>query len=187
MPPNGAAGELAPAYPQSQPQPVHERMYDRLPAARRALLHRRIGERLESGYRSRIEEITGDLALHFEIGHDHGPWLSYSRKAGLAHISRAASPEGLRHLQAALRALEHLAEGSERSAQELELLNALGPALISLKGFNAPEVERYYQRALHVSSSSGTGRQRLLRSSASGGTAAAPRMSRAALRLANVC
>lgn len=126
-------------------------LYDQLPPGRRSRLHRLIGDRLESGYGIRAEEITAELALHFEVGRDHGRSLTYNRRAGLAEVNRAATPEGVRHLQAALRALEHAPQGPDRSAQESELLTALGPALASLKGFNAPEVARCSQRALEVS------------------------------------
>jgi DNA-binding winged helix-turn-helix (wHTH) protein len=125
-------------------------LYDRLPPARRARLHRVIGECLEGTYGDRAAGIAGDLATHFEVGRDHRRWLVYSRTAALAEIGRAALPEGVRHLEAALRALEHLPQGSERWRQELELLSALGPALLNLKGFNAPEVEHCYERALQV-------------------------------------
>jgi predicted ATPase len=43
-------------------------LYERLGAARRAGLHRRIGARLEAGYGARAREIAAQLAVHFERG-----------------------------------------------------------------------------------------------------------------------
>jgi predicted ATPase len=41
-------------------------MYERIGAARRVQLHWRIGERLETGYGERVNEIAAELAVHFE-------------------------------------------------------------------------------------------------------------------------
>ena len=48
-----------------------EVLYDRVPGARRARLHRRIGERGAEGYGERVKEIAVELAVHFERGRDY--------------------------------------------------------------------------------------------------------------------
>jgi hypothetical protein len=57
-------------------------LYERLAAARRVRLHRRIGEIEESAYGARVQEHAAELALHFERGHDH--------RRALHHLELAA-------------------------------------------------------------------------------------------------
>ena len=44
--------------------------YQRLPAARRVQLHRRLGEREEAGYGLQVRERAAELAVHFTRGRD---------------------------------------------------------------------------------------------------------------------
>ncbi|MGH7311744.1 MAG: AAA family ATPase, partial [Candidatus Rokuibacteriota bacterium] len=52
-------------------------LYERLPAARRTSLHRRIGEREEAGFRARPGERAAALALHFERSRDAARAVRY--------------------------------------------------------------------------------------------------------------
>ncbi|MNQ56345.1 hypothetical protein D3C85_704660 [compost metagenome] len=54
----------------------------------------------------------------------------------------------MRHLEAALELLKHLPDTPARAHQELTLLLALGPALMAVRGYSAPEVATTYTRAL---------------------------------------
>ncbi|MGH9670582.1 MAG: AAA family ATPase [Terriglobales bacterium] len=45
-----------------------EVLYERVPAGRRAALHRRLGARLEAAYGQRAQEVAAELAVHFSSG-----------------------------------------------------------------------------------------------------------------------
>src|SRR5262249_60517654 len=56
-------------------------VYERLPAGRRAQLHRRIGLRLEAAYGDGAGERAGELARHFLEGNDPERALRYLKGA----------------------------------------------------------------------------------------------------------
>ena len=124
-----------------------EVIYDRVTAARRAELHRRIGERLEAGLRERAVEIATELAMHFEQGHDGRRAIQYLKAAGEIATQRSAAREAVAHLTRALELLRSQPETSERAEREIALLIALGGPLMAVKGRGAPEVEQLYTRA----------------------------------------
>jgi tetratricopeptide (TPR) repeat protein len=73
--------------------------------------------------------------------------IPYWQQAGQQALQRSAHLEAVRHLTTALELLAMLPETPARVQQELDLLIALGPALIATKGQGAPEVEQTYTRA----------------------------------------
>jgi len=113
-------------------------------------LHLRIGERKEQAYGKRIGEIATELAVHFEQGRDYRRAVQYLQQAGENATRRSANVEAISHLIKGLELLTTLPDTPERAQQELRLLTTLGPALISLKGHGAPEVEHTYGRAYEL-------------------------------------
>jgi DNA-binding winged helix-turn-helix (wHTH) protein len=124
-----------------------EAVYARLTAARRSALHSRIGERQESAYGERANEIASELARHFEQGRNFERALRYREEAARNALRRSAPREAIEHLSAALEILGRLPEGHERLEHELQVRLALGAALQSTKGYGADEVQDAYQRA----------------------------------------
>jgi predicted ATPase len=122
-------------------------VYERVPAARRADLHRRIGERLEAGLRERAVEVATELAMHFERGRDPRRAIRYLQAAGQIATQRNAAREAVAHLARALDLLRAQPETPERAEQEVALQIALGGPLMAVKGRGAPEVEQAYTRA----------------------------------------
>lgn len=122
-------------------------LYQRLPAARRMSLHRRVGEREEAGYRTAPPERAAALAVHFERGHDEVRAVRYRRQAAENAVRRCASLEAVAHGLHARRLLERLPETDERASLELGVATTVGPALIALHGSGAAEVEAMYLRA----------------------------------------
>ena len=123
-----------------------EVLYERVPPARRAALHTRVGLRLEAGYGERSSEIAAELAMHFERGRDLERAVRYLDAAGQNAIARNAPREAM----PALRAGDRPAPGRScrgRAEQELTLQIALGSQLMAINGWAAPEVERAYARA----------------------------------------
>jgi predicted ATPase len=121
--------------------------YERVPPARRADLHRRIGERLEAGLRERAAEAATELAMHFERGCDSRRAIRYLHVAGEVATQRSAAREAVVHLTRALDLLASQPDTPERAEQEVALRIALGGPLMAVKGRGAPEVERTYTRA----------------------------------------
>src|SRR5262245_48331827 len=124
-----------------------EILYSRLTAARRVRLHRQIGIRVEAGYGPQAGDIAAELAMHFERGRDICRAVTYLRQAADNALRRYANREAIDHLTKGLALLNALPETLERIQQELDLLLALGPALMAAKGYGAPEVERTYVQA----------------------------------------
>ena len=124
-----------------------EVLYSRLTAARRAQLHRRIGEREEAGYGSQARERAAVLAMHFGRGRDHERALRYLQHAADNALHRSAYTDAITHLTNALALLATLPEIPDRAQRELDVQLALGPAFVAAKGMAAPEVEQTYARA----------------------------------------
>src|SRR5262249_23579528 len=70
-------------------------VYDHVPRARRALLHRRIGEHLEQRYGNQSREIAAELAVHFEEGQDWARALKWLQQAAANATNRSASREAV--------------------------------------------------------------------------------------------
>jgi len=58
----------------------HDVFYERVTAARRSQLHRRVGACMESAYGPRASEIAAELAMHFEQGRDYRRAAQYLRQ-----------------------------------------------------------------------------------------------------------
>jgi predicted ATPase len=121
--------------------------YTRLTAARRAQLHRCIGERKEVGYGAQARQIAAELAVHFARGRDAWRAVRYLQYAGENALRRSAYQEAITHLTTGLEVLATLPETPTRVQQELDLQVALGPVLVATRGHAAPEVETAYARA----------------------------------------
>ena len=79
------------------PTPLcQEVLYERVSKARRIVLHRRIGERLEASFGDRASDISAELAVHFERGHDLLKAVHYLGLAANAAIRRSAHLEAIR-------------------------------------------------------------------------------------------
>jgi predicted ATPase len=123
-------------------------VYQGLGAGRRVRLHQRLGGYLEAAYGAQAGEIAAELAEHFVRGRDTQRAVSYLRQAAENAAQRYAQREAIALLTRALTLLRGLPETPERIRQELDLQLVLGPALVAMKGYAAPEVAQPYTRAL---------------------------------------
>src|SRR5215831_1547818 len=73
--------------------------------------------------------------------------IEYWRTAGEKAVHRASNHEAIRHFGQALALNEKQVPESERSRTELAILCQLGPALLSVYGWSAPEVGDAFERA----------------------------------------
>jgi tetratricopeptide (TPR) repeat protein len=108
---------------------VRDALYDDMSLARRARLHRRIGEALEELYRGDLEPHLAELAHHFFLagpGGDVDKTIEYTRRAGDLAVALLAYEEAVRHYEMTLRALERRASKDVRETCDVFL--ALGEA-----------------------------------------------------------
>src|SRR5439155_5446667 len=124
-----------------------EIVYQRISAGRRARLHRLIGDREEAGYGERARDRAAELAMHFERGRDYPRAVQYLQQAAENAARRHAHHEVIALITKGLELLATLPETRERVQREVDMLIALGAALIATKGYAAPEVAQTYTRA----------------------------------------
>jgi class 3 adenylate cyclase/predicted ATPase len=126
---------------------TQEVAYNSLLVERRKLLHERAGRALESMFAEQLDDHLGDLAHHYSRGDNLTKAVEYLGRAGQQALQRSAYADAISSLSAGLNLLQRLPDSPERIQQELPLQLAVGSALIAVKGFAAPEVERAYTRA----------------------------------------
>ncbi|MDX2154286.1 MAG: AAA family ATPase [Bryobacteraceae bacterium] len=122
--------------------------YHRVGPARRAKLHGRIGEALESIFTGQRAEMAAELAGHFEQCGDWARAVEYLWLAATKAWQRLAYRESLAILERALEAAGKLPAG-ERAAVELRILERLAVVQNSLHDFARaiPTLERLAQLA----------------------------------------
>jgi DNA-binding SARP family transcriptional activator len=127
---------------------VHRQvLYENVPTARRARLHRLVADRLERGYGERSVEIAAELASHYERGLEPASAVRWLRLAAELALRRLAPRPATGLLRAAVAALEGLPDGVERDRLELDLLVLLGQALVVADGWSSAEAEAVLDRA----------------------------------------
>jgi DNA-binding winged helix-turn-helix (wHTH) protein/predicted ATPase len=124
-----------------------ETLADRVPPSRKSRWHLEIGTRKERGYGAQAREMAAELAVHFVQGRDPYRAVQYLQYASENALQRSAHQEAVTHLTQGIVLLAQWSETPERTQQELVLQAALGPALMVIKGYTAPEVVHTYARA----------------------------------------
>ena len=139
---------------------VQDAAYGTLLRGQRQELHARIAAATETGMPERVEREPELLAYHYaEAGQPDtasGYWLAAGRLAA----RRSANSEAVAHLRRGIAALRGLPETVERNRLELALQLALGPALVSSRGFGDAEASTGYQRAAELARRLGDDRDR---------------------------
>ena len=100
-------------------QMYREVLYERLTPARRAHVHRRIGERLASGYGHRAVEVAADLAVHFERSGDWVAAGTHLTVAATTALGRSAYPEARAGIGRALELMDRVSDPAARDHLEL--------------------------------------------------------------------
>ena len=134
---------------------THDRLREvtcaELSLVRQRYLHRRVARALAEVYEADIESWNGQIASHFEqAGMAEEAIEHYARAAAYAH-QRYADTEAADLLRRSLALCRGFPESDRRLKQELDLLVALGPALVTTEGYSAAEVGETYERALDLS------------------------------------
>ncbi len=105
---------------------VRDAIESSLVAARRAQLHRRVGEAIEAVYGRRLDEHLPQLAHHFGLA-GHPKAVEYSSRAGALALARLAHEEAVTHYARALARYDGV-DGEEADALRCDLLLGLGEA-----------------------------------------------------------
>jgi predicted ATPase len=122
-------------------------LYERLPAGRRAELHRRVGTRQEAAYGDRAPEIAAELSLHFEQCRDLRCAAAYRQHAAENAKRRHALTEARLHFERALALVEADTPGADRTEREVVLRIGLGGVIMATRGWGASEAEEAFSRA----------------------------------------
>ena len=129
---------------------VQDAAYGTLLRSSRQQLHGRIASTLEEEFSEIVEVQPELLARHCtEAGLDEQA-IKYWRTAGEKAVRRASNREAIGHFRRALALNEKQAPDVGRSLTELAILSQLGPALMSVHGWTAPEVGVAFERAEHL-------------------------------------
>jgi predicted ATPase len=139
-----------------------EVLYLGLAPARRVRLHREIGRRLERGYAGRAREIASELAVHYVRGSETERAVRVLQVAAEQALARSGHREAIEYLTIALAQIDRLPVSRERTEHELLLRITLGNALITARGYAAPETRENYARARAVAASLGDAATHLL-------------------------
>lgn len=128
---------------------VQEVAYGTLLRAPRQQLHARIANALlrDQVGRGAVPEV---IAHHLQSAGRSVEAISYWREAGERAVSRAANREGIEHFRRALSLIEGRPETAEGLRTELAVLSQLGPALMSVHGWSAPEAGETVERATKI-------------------------------------
>jgi tetratricopeptide (TPR) repeat protein len=126
-------------------------IYEKVTGARRARLHQTIGERLEVGYQGQTEEITAELAVHFERAGDYRRTVRYLLRAAQKAMRQCGFQEAIQYETNALELLKRLPQGPERSELELTFELLRGVSFASSKGYAAEEAREAFDRTRALS------------------------------------
>lgn len=125
---------------------VQDVAYSTLLRGARRTLHARIADALLAA-----SDIAPEIvAMHLQRAERSAESISYWRKAGEQSARRANDREAVSHFRRALSLLEAQPETNERWRTELAILSQLGPALMNVHGWAAPEVGEVVERAADV-------------------------------------
>ena len=126
---------------------VRDAAYESLLRSRRQTLHGRIVAAVESDFAHLAVSEPEWLAQHCAGAGLTGKAVGYWCQAGAQAVRRAGNREASEHLRKALAHNDLLPDTPERDRTELAILSQLGPALMSLHGWPAPEVREVFERA----------------------------------------
>jgi class 3 adenylate cyclase/predicted ATPase len=126
---------------------VQDVAYGTLLRARRRDLHGSIASALERQFSDVSETQPEVLARHYAQAGLAEQAINYWQRAGNRAAKRSANQEAVAHFRNAIKLLQTLPDKAAHAEQELQLLIALGPALMTTTSSAAPEIGRVYARA----------------------------------------
>jgi tetratricopeptide (TPR) repeat protein len=129
---------------------THEVAYGSILQDRRRALHGALLGAIERLDADRLIEHVEALAQHAVRGGLNDKAVGYLEAAGEKAFGRSATREAVAFFEAALEILAEMPETPDALSNRLDILIALGPALITLHGASAPAVGDLYRRAFEL-------------------------------------
>jgi class 3 adenylate cyclase/predicted ATPase len=126
---------------------IQDAAYQSLLKRTRQQYHQRTARALEEQFPETAKTEPELLAHHYTEAQLSEKAIGYWQRAGQRANERLASLEAVAHLTKGLQLITSLPDTPERAKQELGLQITLAPALLSIKGWGAREVEQAYLRA----------------------------------------
>ncbi len=137
---------------------VRDAAYESLLKSKRQALHAALFEALQC-QDSAVPELLAHHATEAGLWETAAAnWLQAGRSAN----SRSAFAEAIAHLEKGLQVLSKTPNSTQRARREIELRSALATAMISARGYGAPEAEENFDRALELSNDVGNLSQRFV-------------------------
>ncbi len=126
---------------------VQDTAYQSLLTSTRQAYHKRIAQTLEESFSETAATQPELLAFHYSEAQLIKPAVRYWQEAAQRAKERSANIEAVAHGTRGLELIRRLPDAPERNRLELDLQLTLGPAVIAVKGYSAPEVIQTYARA----------------------------------------
>jgi predicted ATPase len=126
---------------------IQDAAYQSLLRSTRQQYHQRMAQVLEAQFPETVETQPELVAQHYTEAGWTAQAIPYWQRAGERAIARAAHGEAISHLTQALAGLQTQADTPARTEHELTVLTTLGPVLVAIQGYIAPDVEQTYTRA----------------------------------------
>jgi class 3 adenylate cyclase/predicted ATPase len=126
---------------------IHDAAYQSLLKSTRQQYHRRIAQVLTERFAEVAATHPEIVARHYTEGGLAAQAINYWYMAGQHAVECSANLEAISYLGKALDLLTAVPATGERTHVELALQTLLGVALMSCKGYGAPEVESAFRRA----------------------------------------
>ena len=134
---------------------VQDTAYGTLLRTRRAELHARIAQSIESVFPDKADSQPEVLAHHFTESGAILRAVPYLREAGKRALGRSAGIEAVTHLEQALDLVRTLPKTPEHAQLEYDLLMTLSPAVYMTQGMAADELGTVNERAFELASATG--------------------------------
>jgi predicted ATPase len=113
-------------------------LYNNLDAVEKSHLHEQVGSILEGLYGDEADEISVQLARHFQEAGNAAKAIKYLQEAGLRAVRLSANEEAIAHYRKALDLLRGLPENPDRDLRELALQLALIVPATGATGWGSP-------------------------------------------------
>lgn len=129
---------------------IREVAYTETSAAWRRLLHRRVATALEQLYSANLDEVSSQIATHYERAGSAATAIRFYLRAANVAKRTYSNTEVVHSLNSALALLPALPGGEEKDQTELMILLSLVEAYMLSKGYGHPDAEQVLLRAWNV-------------------------------------
>jgi tetratricopeptide (TPR) repeat protein len=129
---------------------VRDTAYDSLLLASRREWHRRVGEALEQSFPNVLDGEPEVVAHHWYEAGAPVRAIPLFLRAGRSASGRSANKEAVAQLRSALELHDAMPREDRGNERELEILVALGPALMNTKGYGHSGVGQIWHRAYEI-------------------------------------